>query len=264
MMHDDSSTIMMHDDSGTIASLTRRGADGALYARTPAVEAQIGAAHALPPTALLARASLGTDAEDHLQEEALVYFMRLYRGRGDDDTVNELTEILLRRCTGYIKHWASVGDVDMADDACSTVVEHLIMPILDLESDRADYCQVRFWKALKRLAITTFRQFERERDRGEVTVALGREDDDPAPGALVDLPAPALSPQQRAEYREGLLILLEPHRTAFILRHYHNWPIEDRDPTVPTISSHFNVTPRTIRNWLAEANHTLALWRGEN
>ncbi len=64
-------------------------------------------------------------------------------------------------------------------------------------------------------------------------------------------------------YREALALLDEPMRTAFVLRHYEGWPIEDRDETVPTISRYFNKTPRTIRNWMTTAEQALAAWRGE-
>jgi len=49
---------------------------------------------------------------------------------------------------------------------------------------------------------------------------------------------------------------------VFVLRHYEGWPIEDKDPSVPTISRHFQRTPRTIRNWMREAENVLAAWRG--
>ena len=39
------------------------------------------------------------------------------------------------------------------------------------------------------------------------------------------------------------------------------WPVEDRDPNVPTISRYFGKTSRTIRNWLAQAEERLAAWR---
>ena len=59
------------------------------------------------------------------------------------------------------------------------------------------------------------------------------------------------------------LALLEPNvRTAFLLR-AEGWPVEDRDPSVPTISRLFGKTSRTIRYWLAQADEQLAAWRAE-
>src|SRR5207253_1635233 len=50
--------------------------------------------------------------------------------------------------------------------------------------------------------------------------------------------------------RDALSRIPEPQRSAFALKHYYGWPIEDQDPNVRTISRQFGVDPRTIRNWL--------------
>ena len=57
--------------------------------------------------------------------------------------------------------------------------------------------------------------------------------------------------------------LEEPIRSAYLLRYLEDWPIEDKDPAVQTISRHFGKTPRTIRNWLSKADEILEAWRGE-
>ena len=72
-----------------------------------------------------------------------------------------------------------------------------------------------------------------------------------------------LSPEKRLMLREGLLLLPEPIRTAFVLHHYDGWQIESNDPQAPTIAKHFGKTPRTIRNWMAQAEAILESWRGE-
>ena len=58
--------------------------------------------------------------------------------------------------------------------------------------------------------------------------------------------------------------LKEPLRSAYLLRHYYGWQIENQDPNVQTISWRFNKTPRTIRNWLNKAEKCLEAWREEN
>lgn len=47
------------------------------------------------------------------------------------------------------------------------------------------------------------------------------------------------------------------------MRFSEDWPIEDRDPMVPTISRHFNHSSRMIRYWLKEAEAALERWREE-
>src|SRR5206468_1461828 len=63
--------------------------------------------------------------------------------------------------------------------------------------------------------------------------------------------------------RDALSHVREPYRTAFLLRHVAEWPTEDQDPTVQTISKYFGKDPRTIRNWLQRAEEALQQWRGE-
>ena len=63
--------------------------------------------------------------------------------------------------------------------------------------------------------------------------------------------------------RDALSRVKEPYRTAYLLRNYAGWPIEDQDPNVPTISRKFGVDPRTIRNWLKAVEDELQSWRGE-
>ena len=53
------------------------------------------------------------------------------------------------------------------------------------------------------------------------------------------------------------------HRTAFILCHYEGWPIKSDDPSEVTISTYFDVTPRTIQNWLVVAEKSLIKYRKE-
>lgn len=79
-----------------------------------------------------------------------------------------------------------------------------------------------------------------------------------------DVTEPAITTERLVLLGDGLRALSEPYRAAFILRYYAGWPIQDRDPTVPTISRHFGKDPRTIRNWLAKAEEELERWRGEH
>ncbi len=254
-----------------IRELTHRNRDGVLYRREAAVEEQIAAALTLAPAALIERVHINdADAPGYLREECLVYLLREYAYAGETALVAALGEALLARCTGYIagKLYA-LGPV-ARDDAFGEVVASLFDLILDLESDRGDFLQVRFWVVLERLVVSTFGRQAREIARAQRQVSLsalpGADGDDEerrvaaAPEALAE---PALPLDQALLYREALGTLDEPYRTAFVLRYYEGWPIEDQDPTVPTISRYFAKTPRTIRNWMAAAEGTLAAWRGE-
>ena len=124
---------------------------------------------------------------------------------------------------------------------------------------------------MEKLAVTTFGRYVRELNHQTRQVSLsalpgadnGSDDERRASVSLEDIAESTMEMDRTMLYREGLATLDEPHRTAFVLRYYAGWPIEDSDPTVPTISRHFSKTPRTIRNWMNAAEATLAAWRGE-
>ena len=69
-----------------------------------------------------------------------------------------------------------------------------------------------------------------------------------------------MSEEDRYLYREGLRILPEHQRVAYVLRYYEGWQIESDDPDEPTISGYFKRTPRMIRNWFEQAEKTLHRW----
>jgi RNA polymerase sigma factor (sigma-70 family) len=189
---------------------------------------------------------------------------------------------LVRRCVGVINShlWRLGGE--LARDGFNDVVEQLFERILDLNTDRGDFLQVRFWVVLDRLAGSAFNkqlsQYQEARKREPLTALPGydRDDEDGARTARPVDDAAVMSPaadealdedellrERRDRIRDALGRLGEPLRTVFLLRHHAGWPIEDQDPTVRTISRHFGKTPRTIRNWLNQAEEILEKWRGE-
>jgi RNA polymerase sigma factor (sigma-70 family) len=163
-----------------------------------------------------------------------------------------------------------------ARDGYDDVIGGLFARILDLESDRGDFLQVRFWVVLKRLAIRAFKQQVTHRKRAQEEAPLtslagyDRDEDDPSGQSAQPLrdvetaSTAATADIERYQLaQEALTRLEEPYRSAFLLRHYAGWPVEDEDPSVRTISRQFGKTPRTIRNWLNRAEDALQKWRGE-
>jgi DNA-directed RNA polymerase specialized sigma24 family protein len=255
-----------------VRELTHCNKDGIPYRRELAVERQIEAAFQLGKAGLVERARLrDREAPGYVQEESLVCLLRAYTTEGDAATVAALSETLLERCTRYINGKLMSLGRDAAEEAYSEVVARLFDLILDVESDRGDFLQVRFWVALEKMVVTAFGRQARELARGRMQVPLsalpganGGDDDEPRVSAQVEeIAEHNLPPDVALLYREALAQLDEPLRTAFVLRHYEGWPIEDRDESVPTISRYFNKTPRTIRNWMTTAEQALAAWRGE-
>ena len=250
--------------------LTRRNADGEIYQRQPVVNGQIQEALRLGHEELRRRSEIKDKlSPEYLQEESLVFLIRHFHKEGNRPRVNELSKCLLTRCSKLIVRKLDSLKADLRDEGYWDVVDELFARILDLDSDRGDFLQVRFWAVLKRLAIQVFRKYLKQSelelhadDKGEDTDTFTFNH---------EIPASRTSESRTAELEaiewtlihEALSQLEDPFRSAFLLRYFYQWPIEDQNSDVRTISQHFNKTPRTIRNWLARAEECLAAWRGE-
>lgn len=271
-----------------IRSLTRRNTQGEVYRRTEEVEKQIRSALLLKPPAMLERAQIGAyKAPNYLQEECLVYMIREYKSRGERRVVEELSGIMIRRCSKYINEGVrnlrseDKGDSERVDDAFSDVVKKLFDQILDLKSDRGDFLQVRFWPVVDKLRIGAFNQYLEDLHRAEEAVTWdsvagyeGPSEEGEEQGnrkrrvSGSEPPQEAgLSAEQRTTGLDAVTEVLdrvdEPYRTAFVLRHYYDWPIETKDTSLPSISGYFEKTPRTIREWLRRAKEMVERWKGE-
>lgn len=269
-------------DRGTdppVTPLTRRNADAVGYRREPAVERQIREALTLRPDQLRERVRIGDrESPGYLKEESLIYLIRHHRQTGELRLVNDISEALLRRCARLIDSRLNRLGGEAARDGYNDVVERLFAQVLDFESDRGDFLQVRFWVALERLAIRAFNEQLKQHKRVEDEVSLSslaghdRDEDDAAgrnvrPHPDAEAGTPTLGGEAAVErndlIQDALSRLEEPYRSAFLLRHHAGWPIEDKDPSVRTISRHYGKDPRTVRNWLRRAKETLEQWRGE-
>jgi DNA-directed RNA polymerase specialized sigma24 family protein len=228
------------------------------------VVAQIRATASLAPAQLLAWARCD-DYHDPawLGEECLVYWVRDYHRQQNRQMVSDLAAVLLHRITRHVYYRLRVLQSDDLEDCYADVVAALFAPILDLDSDRGDFAQVRFWKFLDALTLATRRQHLRARHQAECHTWPGDLAENPADGVPSAESPRALSVEQTILSHEALEGLPEPYRRTFVLRHYYGWPIEDADPQVPTISRLFGKTARTIRNWLATAEDLLEQWREE-
>ena len=253
------------------APLTRKNADGEIYRRPAVVDEQIQAALKLDAEALRVRSRI-TDKEssEFLKEEAIVYLIRHNHKAGNRPTVGALSESLLNRCAKFMDGKLKSLKPSMREDGYAEVVKELFVRILNLECDRGDFLQVRFWIFLERLTVQVFRGQLKQQTIQQNTIRLtslpGYDEEDldqlKRKGHL-SLQNTFTPPTFDTEVIDRILInkalsrLNGRFRTAYLLRHYWGWPIEDQDPCVQTISRHFNKTPRTIRNWLRKAEQKL-------
>lgn len=244
--------------------LTRRNRKGELFKRLPEVEDQIAVALQLDITALLERASISDyRLEGFFQEECLVYMIRHYLITENNGIVSKLFQLLMSRCTGTIYNHLNL-EKDHTEEAYREVIKNLVDNILDLETDKGDYFQVRFWFGLKRLVISEFARQLKIIEEDQHLVSLDNMCTEEDRGLLQDTPDTSLSQEELTLCRDAMATLKDPPRTAFLLRHYHGWPIESIDENCQSISSYYGVDPRTVRNWLSQAEKDLIKWgKGE-
>lgn len=252
-----------------IRPLTRSNKAGNVYRRSEQVELHIQGLVRLLDNDLVARArNQDKDSLDYLQEETLVYWIREYFHRGDSGRAGDLAEILLERSVKLIHSKLGRLGPDRALQAKHDVISDLFKDIFDLESDRSDFLQVRFWLTLERRIINVFKQYIRDDNRA-VPLSVPGEDDEIDEDDIskdLEIREPTLTSsivEQREVIRDALASIDEPFRTAFVLYYYEDWPIESKDAGVLTISRYFKKTPRTIQNWLKRAEQALSEWRNE-
>lgn len=245
--------------------LTRRNRKRELYLRLPEVEDQIAVALQLDVTDLLERASIsGHKLKGFFQEECLVYMIRHYYLAENHKVVSKLFELLMSRCIGFAyERLVSLGE-DKKDEAYREVIKHLVDNILEFETGKGDYFQVRFWVGLERLAISEFGRQLRIIKEDQDLVSLDNMCNEEDRGLLKDMPDTSLSQEELTLCKDAIGTLKDPQRTAFLLRYYHGWPIESKDANCESISSYYDVDPRTVRNWLSQAEKDLQKWgKGE-
>lgn len=250
-----------------VESLTRCNCQGVRYQRNAAVEAQIKVALALDTPDLVARACLSDATDPHyLQEETLAYLTRRAHRAGDDDMVNGLVEVFVERCTRFLKGQLAALGRDQLQEAVAEVIADLFELLAEPDdSDRGDFLQVRFWVVVKRLGIAAFNRAVAESRRNSLLVALeptgaASEDELDRPIEIADAVTPAAD--TRLLIDEALASLDPNLRQAYVMK-VEGWPVEDRDPTLMTISKYFGKTSRTIRNWISEAEKQLEDWRNQ-
>ena len=257
-----------------IRPLTRHNLQGEVYERTSEVQQHIRAALALEPETLLERFRIRSHkVPGYLREECLVYLIREYLARGERRMTKRLSEILHGRCARHVNEKLRALGQQHVHDAFNDIMKGMYERIYDLDSDRGDFFQVRFWVALRGLIAKTFGLYvkwtEREKTNqqdssnvGAIPGIEGAQDERQDPlGAAEDCTAEA---DDLTELKEGLSAIKDHrHRIAFALRYFGRVKIESKDAEEPTISKHFERTPRAIRGWIEQAEKDLKEWRGE-
>ncbi len=255
-----------------LLSLVHRTKKGVLLERTPEVDSQIRNALSVAPNELI-RWAAQTSKQDvrYLKDEALVYLIRAFFKSGDKEMADRLSHILIERKTAII--YSRLNGLVDADEAFSKVIEILFTHILTRDDGRGDYLQVRFDSALKRITISAFNSQLNKNKKSMLTFSdmsdpadeeINLEESFDSSDSEGDIAYPTISIEDQVLINDALESLDEPLRTVFILRYKYNMQVESIDPNEPTLSNHFDKTPRTIRNWLKKADEILKKKQGEN
>jgi DNA-directed RNA polymerase specialized sigma24 family protein len=263
--------VMQMKQTWPVRPLTRtRQSDGSPYHREADVEAQV---RELSAEADKARARRLFGAEDadwddarRPREETLVYFLREYARRGDDETAWKIAEALIDRTAAHIQRklarWRLPAED--ADDCARDLFAALCDAVFDTGAS-AEFWEVRFWVCLDR---KLWNLVEKRQAVIDSELSPGDQDaqaeEDAADQIFVRLADTGPRPDALAEYKEALSLLNDNERTALYLIYIEGLPEESEDPDRLSAAKVLGVTGRSVRNYLRRAKEKLAAWqRGE-
>lgn len=244
-----------------VAPLTRTTRQGVRLRRPAGIESEIAAALAASPEEIRRRA---TEKESPMSSECLVHLIRRDLRQGSRSWAEELTPILLARCEKQLAGAVRGFPADTAAEIREDVLGRLAVSLLE-EGDGADFLEVRFALALKRLRIDACRR-QRRRDRGRVTPTAptiqGPAGSDPAgsdPPAF-EVPDPARQ-EDRLLIRQALAALSRQEREVLVLHRLAGMPLATRAESDPDLVHLLGFSERTLRNRLRAAEAKLQAFR---
>ena len=250
-----------------VRPLTRRYiGTGEPYERLPEVEEQLRHVLPLEEQELVAVIQHDYKSAGHIKDETLCYLIRERVRDGRDVDANAVAEVLLRRHARTISSRVRRGGIEERhrEDCAAEIVSLLLIELFDMDSDDGEFAQVRFGLHFDRLSRTVIGRFLRlqrqERQADSIALAQG------GGGEEIDVldtlaDEHTLSAEERTLLRDALSHLPAELRAPYLLRYYDGWQIESNSPAEPSISRQLNVTPRTIRNRLRDAEASLRRWR---
>ncbi len=261
----------MQENEIKIRPLTHCSSTGELLRRSSEVEKQIVAAIGMDAADLIDKVRIrGHDESGFIQEEPIVHLTRNFHRQGDESMVEPLVSELIRRISKKIDHSVRIHlDPALVDECYRDVVVAVLAGVLEIETDKEDFAEVRFWPWLKWKLLGVLRTHvkrQRERDLTDSFTEFEDSGEDEIskrlPPVLVD---PRVLPDVKADLLEALDLLTDKERTVYIMRHVYGWPTESQKQGVMTIERYYGVTPRTVRNWFQAIDEKIAKWhKGRN
>ncbi|MDQ3748721.1 MAG: hypothetical protein M3367_06890 [Acidobacteriota bacterium] len=203
------------------------------------------------------------DSAGFLLDETIVY---LLRERKDDNFFVEIlyAELNKRIWKLFRKFYKNFNNEADFEDFGQKIEMEIIKKIFDLESDASDYAQVNFGDYVVKTAKVVWRgrlaNITRENEMFETERARDEDESKADENRFVFR---EISTEEKMILQARLAALPDNIRNAAILHYLDGWQIESKDAHAPTISKLFDVSSRTIRNWLTEARTILAAQEGE-
>ena len=259
-----------------IESLTQKTNSGDQYQRNPKVEDQIKWALTLSQDTLTHLLNeTQPDDRAYLKEETLVYLIRTYYKLHQREMIEVLWEALYKRCTKMIRSKIPRYD-ERSEQAEQEVQAKLFEQIVHPEGQQGDFLQIRFWSGFRALVITISRTLIIDLQKGQLLDPLSSlpgqeleqaeeepEEQDQLIAKTIFGLSREIPTEIQVEINEVLKRLPALVRKAFILHYYLGFPIEPGNPDETTVGMLLGKSPRTIFNWLSEAEKILIQWRGE-
>lgn len=254
------------NEARAVAPLARTNKDGLALRRPDRIEAEIAQALGSDEAELLRRAAVRDGEDDgYLSSECMVHLIRhhLHRqppGEGSRHLAERLVEHLLRRTAAELRGSVRGFPGSTLDDVREEILGRLALLLAD-PGDTADFYEVRFALAMKRLRIDVCRQARRRVEPLVAIDELGTPETEPmdALEGRVDRDAVTrpLGPEDLAGLKEALFTLDEEERKAFVLHHLAGVSVNAQRPGAASLVEVLGLSERTVRSRLRRAEAKL-------
>lgn len=257
-------------------ALRRQKPDGALYTRTPAIEAQLSSLEQLSRDEILARCQISLRSDPgYVPSECLLHYVRASRTDNSNAWFERLYKILFARLLRALPlaesadgETSSLTRERVRDKVSERFVE-MLAGDRQVYDDRLDFFEIRFDMARKRLRLDAQKQAWRDENRNQPISY----DDSGELTPEIEQAAGSVNPFEGSEFHDEAFRLrldaaieaLPPEQSRTVQMLMLDYQIHSEDPTMITICKVLGKTPKTIWNYRDRAMKALrkALSEGE-
>lgn len=242
----------------TIEPLTRKTIEGRPLSRPQAIEREIAGALAMDEKTLLAplapssTGAGGGGIPEALSSECLVHLVRQDLRRGERRWADRLLPTLLGRCQASLRGSVRGFDGTATEDVREEILGRLVELLLD-SGNGADFFEVRFALAFKRLTIDVCRRARRQAS-GQMSLDGSLTDDSEGlEGEISKAVGPAFDAEDLVFLRQTLASLDDEERRVLVLHYGVGVGINPQQGDEPGLVSILGLSERTVRNRLRRA-----------